>query len=67
MSKIVTIKIDNRYKDGNIKKVKGVMVGNDKTIQMTNMVVLNNAPMAIQLNPPIVISKELAENIKTNL
>lgn len=34
---VIKIKPDNRYKDGNIKKVKGTFRGNSKTVAITKL------------------------------
>jgi len=68
----ISLKTDNRYKDGNVKLVKGKLRGNKRTMALEHLVV----PLAAQydsflthaklsLNPPIVVSYELGEAIKS--
>ena len=58
-------KPDKRYKVGNIKKDKsGKLRGNPKTVELKRLQVPSNAPLSMQLNPPYVISQELAREFK---
>lgn len=63
----ILVKPDNRYKDGNIKKVKGILRGNSKTVSMERMNIPTGATLEMQMNPPIVVSPGLATAIKENI
>jgi len=61
-------KSDKRYKVGNIQKDKrGNLRGNPETVELKRMEVPNNAPLYMQLNPPLTISPELAKIIEKKL
>lgn len=72
---IIEIKTDNRYKNGNVKLVKGKLRGNSKTMEMTRPQVemLRDTyedyyrTLQFNLNPPIVVGHELGEAIKDQL
>lgn len=64
---VIVIRKDNRYKDGNIKKVNGVLRGNSKTVSMERMSIPLAAPLSMQLNPPIIVPSELGEMIRKSL
>ena len=58
-------KPDKRYKVRNIKKDKsGKLRGNPKTVELKRLQVPSNAPLSMQLNPPYVMSQELAREFK---
>lgn len=63
-SEIELPKPDKRYKVGNIAKdSKGNLRGHPDTVSPKRMVVPTSAPIHMQLNPPIIVSKELARLI----
>ena len=76
MADKVVFKTDNRYKDGNLKRVKGVWRGNAKTTKVTRleppkwltgseaMYSAYEEHLRLQLNPPILVTPELATVIK---
>ena len=58
-------KADRRYKSGNIAKdSKGRYRGNPDTVTLRRMTIPEVAPMYMQLNPPLIVTPELAEFIK---
>lgn len=61
-------KSDKRYRVGNIKTDnKGKARGNPETVELRPMPIPANAPIEMQLNPPLVISNELAEYLGENI
>jgi hypothetical protein len=57
-------KPDNRYKPGKIvKDKKGMYRGHSQTVELKRMTVPSEAPAHVQLNPPLVATKELAEHL----
>ena len=64
MKNYIEIKQDNRFKDGNIKRTGNELRGNAKTIDMNRMEVVQRIRIGNQLNPPIVVSRELGAAIK---
>jgi len=73
------IKVDNRYKDGHIKQVGNKFRGNAKTMAIKTPEIKHAAGLhhsyideyykylALGLNPPIVVSRELGELIKESI
>lgn len=58
-------KADKRYKPGNIAKdSKGKYRGHPDTVTLRRMTIPEAAPMYMQLNPPLIVTPELAEFIK---
>jgi len=57
---VIELKSDRRYKIGNVKKVKGVWRGHPETMELKQMEV----PAGYILQPPMVISSELAGVLK---
>ena len=75
---MISIKVDRRFKEGNVRKDQnGVYRGNPTTLQLKRLepviaelggvIHRHNELIKLQLNPPIVISKELAEAIEEDL
>jgi hypothetical protein len=55
----IIIKPDKRFKRGNIKQIGNELRGNPETMKMERL--------PYGLNPPIVVSAELAEQLKKAL
>jgi len=69
----IELRVDNRYKDGNVVRKKGALRGNAKTMELKHLLVplaalhaYNDALIKLSLNPPIVVSRELGKAIKEN-
>lgn len=62
----LVIKFDKRFKKGYIKQTGNELRGHPDTLDMQRMSVPANAPMELQLNPPIVVSAELAKKLKNS-
>lgn len=61
-------KADKRYKVGNIAKDRtGQLRGNPLTVTPRVMDIPKSAPLSMQLNPPLVISNELADLLEEQL
>lgn len=61
-------KSDKRYKVGFIKQdKKGRWRGNPDTVELKRMVIPSSAPIHMQLNPPLVMTKELAKHVAKHL
>lgn len=62
MNEPTIIKADKRFKKGNIKRIGNKLRGNPETMELKRLELPNN-PFAVahNLNPPIVISRELAK------
>jgi hypothetical protein len=61
----IKIKVDRRFKNGNIKQTGNELRGNPETMKMERLEIPHNTlGLPFDLNPPIVISKELGEQIK---
>jgi hypothetical protein len=58
---VIVLKHDRRYKLGNIKREGDVLRGHPETLQMKPLYDQN---IALSLNPPYVVGKEMAEAIK---
>lgn len=62
MGEVELPKPDRRYKVGRIAKdSRGNYRGHPDTVELKRMPVPPQAPLNIQLNPPLVASKELAK------
>jgi hypothetical protein len=57
--KPIKIKVDRRFKNGNIKTTGNELRGNPETMELKRMDVPPGAPIEMQLNPPIIVSREL--------
>lgn len=67
MREIELPKPDKRYRPGTITKDnKGAYRGHPDTVELKRMSVPLGAPLDIQLNPPLIATKELAEFLKPN-
>ena len=65
MNHIEMPKSDKRYRIGNIAKDKnGRYRGNPATVELKRMPLPPEAPLHMQLNPPLVASIELARHLK---
>lgn len=61
----IEIKADKRFKLGNIKQTGNELRGNPETMRMKPLDMPHNTLCYdFDLNPPIVVSKELGEAIK---
>lgn len=59
---------DKRYKIGAIKlDKKGRLRGHPETVNVRFLKIPVDAPMSMQLNPPIIISAVLARSIKEGI
>lgn len=63
---VIQLKVDNRYKDGNVVKKGAKLRGNAKTMKLDRLEKLA-ITQPIWLNPPIIVSHELGEAIKKEL
>ena len=61
MSKPIFIKPDKRFKKGNVKRTGRELRGNPETLEMKR---LEAFAFADQINPPIVISREMAKELE---
>jgi hypothetical protein len=59
---IIKIKVDRRFKNGNIKQSGIELRGNPQTMDMRLLDI--SVPNGLRLNPPIIVSTELGEAIK---
>lgn len=64
MNSPIEIKADKRFKLGNIKRSGSELRGHPDTVKMERMEIPSAAPLSMKLNPPIVVSPELAKAIK---
>lgn len=67
MKKPIKIRADRRFKNGNIKQTGNELRGNPKTMDMKRMTIPVYAPISMQLNPPIIVSSELAGKLRSIL
>lgn len=75
----ITLKVDNRYKDGNVVYKNGMFRGNQETMRLhrpkvepllkdlNHHVDMYNDHLKLQLNPPIIVSRELATHLEGNM
>lgn len=57
---VIKIKVDNRFKDGNIRKEGDTLRGNAMTVSVVP-ISLVGAPPEVQLNPPLTVSSAMFE------
>lgn len=65
MNTLIQIKVDNRFKDGNVRRDGNRLRGNKKTVSIEPMDT-TNAPIEMQLNPPLVVTASLFEAMRKN-
>jgi hypothetical protein len=64
VNKPIKIKIDNRFRDGNIRVSDNEVRGNAKTVAITNFDDVTGAPQTFRPNAPLVVSSAMFEALK---
>lgn len=59
---VIKIKVDNRFRDGHVRQQGNELRGNAETMDMKTDYYFGD--MQNQLNPPIVVNKELGDALE---